>query len=156
MCFKALLRKTYSLTYYGVKARREVCRGLYVDILRGLGIGARKTGCIMQKGVNNMFKKKYMEMELASTDLEVMREFVDIWRKDDGIMRGMLYKEVDEYYIERTHILVQGVTYGVFRVGGTYYTIFGRLLGELWFKMLKTILNKLFLRKEARIKEETA
>jgi hypothetical protein len=110
----------------------------------------------MQKGVDNMFKKKYMEMELASTDLEVMREFVDIWRKDDGTMRGMLYKEVDEYYIERTHILVQGVTYGVFRAGGTYYTVIGRLLGELWFKMLKMILNKLFKRKEARMKEETA
>ena len=156
MRFKALLRKTYSLTCYGVKARREACRGLYVDILRGFWIGAGKTGCIMQKGVNNMFKKKYMELELASTDLEVMHEFVDIWRKDDGTMRGMLYKEVDEYYIERTHILVQGVTYGVFRAGGTYYTIFGRLLGELWFKMLKTILNKLFKRKEARMKEETA
>ena len=103
-----------------------------------------------------MFKKKYMELELASTDLEVMREFVDIWRNRDGTLRSMLYKEVDEYYIERTHVLVQGVTYGVFRAGGTYYTIFGRLIGELWFKMLKTILSKLFKRKEARMKEETA
>lgn len=101
-----------------------------------------------------MFKQKCMMIELASDQLEVMRKFARIFTDRNGnMLRGHSYEEVDEYYIERSHVWVQGVTYGVFKFGGTYYTIFGYLLGRLTFKIIEHVLKSMFKEYQKQQKE---
>lgn len=96
-----------------------------------------------------MFKAKAMGIELASTDLEVMHKFMDIWKRGDGkLPLGFHYKEVDEYYIEKSHIWVNGVTYGVFNCEARYYTCIGRFMTRLTFKFIEGVLKDCFKDKE--------
>lgn len=100
MRFKALLRKTYSLTCYYVKARREACRGLYVDILSGFGLAQEKQRLLCRKEVIKMADNTgFTIMNLNKNldgDLRMINEELRVRNAIDALAMAMNHNLITE------------------------------------------------------------